>query len=97
MKVSLSNEAIEDARSAADWYIDQGAFTAAALFFDDIEQSIRLVLRHPRIGRPGAAGTRSLRLSSFPYSLVYRLGGEVVRVIAVSAHRRRPGHWLGRR
>jgi len=25
MKVSLSDEAIEDARAAADWYIDQGA------------------------------------------------------------------------
>jgi hypothetical protein len=49
VKVSLSDEAIEDARAAADWYFDQG------------------------------------------------VKGELVRVIAVSAHRRRPGYWLGRR
>ncbi len=97
MKVSLSDEAIDDARAAADWYIDQGASAAADVFFDDIERSIRLLLRHPRIGTPGVAGTRSLRLQTFPHSLVYRVAGEIVRVIAVSAHRRRPGYWLGRR
>jgi toxin ParE1/3/4 len=97
MRISLSNEAIEDARAAADWYINQGASGAADAFFDDIEQSILMLQRHPRIGTPGVAGTRSLRLQTFPHSLVYRLEGEVVRVIAVSAHRRRPGYWVGRR
>ena len=99
MKASLSDEAIADARAAADsdWYIDQGANDAANAFFDDIEQSIRLLERHPRIGTSGVAGTRSLRLQTFPHSLVYRLTGEDIRVIAVAAHRRRPGYWLGRR
>jgi plasmid stabilization system protein ParE len=32
MRVSLSNEAIDDARAAADWYIDQGASSAADAF-----------------------------------------------------------------
>ena len=49
------------------------------------------------IGTPGAAGTRSLCLQTFPHSLVYRVEGEVVRVIAVSAHLQRLGYWLGRR
>ena len=97
MKVSLSDEAIDDARAAAHWYLDQGASAAADAFFDDIERSIQLLLRYPRIGTPGVASTRSLRLQTFPHSLVYRVEGEMVRVIAVSAHRRRPGYWLGRR
>jgi toxin ParE1/3/4 len=97
MKASLSDEAIDDARAAADWFIDQGADDAADAFFDDIERSIRLLERHPRIGTPGIAGTRSLCLHTFPHSLVYRLAGEDIRIIAVAAHRRRPGYWLGRR
>jgi len=76
VKVSLSDEAIEDARAAADWYIDQGASRAADAFFDDIEQSIQLLLRHPRVGTPGVARTRSLPLQTFPHSLVYRVEGE---------------------
>ena len=67
MRSSLSDEAIEDARAAADWYIDQGAYDAADAFFDDIEQAIRLLERHPRISTPGVAGTRSLRLHTFPH------------------------------
>lgn len=97
MKASLSDEAIEDAGAAADWYMDQGAYDAADAFFDDIERSIRLLEGHPRIGTPGVAQTRSLRLHTFPHSLVYRLAGDEIRIIAVAAHRRRPGYWLGRR
>ena len=54
MRASLSDEAIEDARAAADWYIDQGALDAADSFFDDIEGSIQLLLRYPRIGKPAS-------------------------------------------
>jgi plasmid stabilization system protein ParE len=56
MRASLSDEAIEDARAAADWYVDQAAHDAADAFIDDIERSIQLLLRHPRIGAPGVAG-----------------------------------------
>jgi toxin ParE1/3/4 len=97
MKASLSEEAIEDTAAAADWYIDQGAYDAAEAFFNDLERSIRLLQRHPRSGTPGVAQTRSLRLQTFPHSLVYLLSADSIRIIAVAAHRRRPGYWLGRR
>ena len=97
MKASLSEEAVEDARAAADWYADQGAYEAVSAFFDDIERSIRLLERFPRMGARGVAQTRSLSLGSFPHSLVYRLAGDKIHIIAVAAHRRRPGYWSARR
>jgi plasmid stabilization system protein ParE len=62
LNVRLSDEAIQDAGAATDWYIDQGAARAADAFFDDMEQSIQLLLRHPRVGAHGVARTRSLPL-----------------------------------
>jgi hypothetical protein len=38
-----------------------------------------------------------LPIHRFPYSLVYRVQGGRIRVIAVAAQRRRPGFWRGRR
>lgn len=32
----------------------------------------------------------------FPYSVVYHLSGEVIRVIAVAHQSRRPGYWRGK-
>jgi hypothetical protein len=41
--------------------------------------------------------TRMLTLYDFPYSLIYRIQGDEIRVIAVAHHSRRPGYWVGRR
>jgi plasmid stabilization system protein ParE len=97
MKASFSVGAIDDINAAVDWYIEQGAIDAAAAMLDDIDASLQLLRRHPHLGSPGANNTRSMRLHVFPHSLVYRVMGDVIRVIAVAAHRRRPGYWHKRR
>ena len=97
MDASLSDEALEDARAAADWYIDNGAWTAAVAFGEELEQAIGRIRRSPGLGTPGPSGTRALPLHRFKFSLVYRVQDESLRVIAVASHRRRPLYWLGRR
>ena len=39
---------------------------------------------------------RKYRLRGFPYNLLYRMNGADIEVLAVAAHRRRPGYWSGR-
>ena len=97
MRVSLSDEAQADANAAVDWYIGEGAFIAADDFADEMEQALGLLNRFPELGETGARNTRSLPLHSFPYSLIYRLQADLIRVIAVAHHSRRPGYWVGRR
>ena len=97
MRVSLSNEAQADADAAVDWYIGEGAFIAADDFADALDQAFDLLSQFPEMGEPGSLNTRTLTLHSFPYSLIYRLQSEAIRVIAVAHHSRRPGYWLGRR
>ena len=97
MKASFSDEALADAVQAADWYIEQGAWTAAVALHVEIAAALARLLDDPGLGTPGPEATRILPVRRFPVSLVYRVEGEELRVIAVAAQRRRPGHWAGRR
>ncbi|MBX3603552.1 MAG: type II toxin-antitoxin system RelE/ParE family toxin [Rubrivivax sp.] len=97
MKLSVSEEALADAEQAVDWYVDQGAWTAAVALQVEIGEALAWVLAEPGIGTPGPMGVRILPVHRFPVSLVYRVEGDDLRVIAVAAQRRRPGHWAGRR
>jgi plasmid stabilization system protein ParE len=92
MKVSLSAEALVDAEQAADWYIDRDAWEAAQSLQKEIDQALARIAAQPGLGTPGPEQTRI-----FPMSLVYRVQGNVIRVIAVAAQRRQPGYWSARR
>lgn len=95
--ISLSEEAQADADSAIDWYIDEGAFIAADDFINEIERAFGLLRQFPALGDGGMHKARSFPLHGFPYSLIYRLQGDTVRIIAVAHHSRRPAYWAGRR
>ena len=97
MRISLSDEAQSDADAAVDWYIGEGAPIAANDFVDELERALSLLNRFPELGHASARNTRALHLHSFPYSLVYRLQADVIRVIAIAHHSRRPRYWSGRR
>lgn len=96
-QISLSEEAQADADAAIDWYIGEGALVAADDFINEIERALGLLSQYPAMGEGGAHKARSFPLHGFPYSLIYRLQGDTVRVIAVAHHSRRPGYWAGRR
>jgi plasmid stabilization system protein ParE len=97
MNIHLSDEALADAKQAADWYIDQHAWPAAAALQVEISQALARIAAEAGIGTPGPEDARILPVHRFPVSLVYRVQGDEVRVIAVAAQRRRPGYWRGRR
>jgi plasmid stabilization system protein ParE len=97
MRVELAAEAQADADQAADWYIDHDAWEAANAFYEELAKALARIGAEPGLGTPAKAGARMLPIHRFPYSLVYRVQGDGVRVIAVAAQRRRPGFWRGRR
>ena len=97
MRVSLSDEARADANAAADWYIAEGAFDAAEDLANTLDRVFGLLCDSPSMGEQAAHDTRMLALHDFPYSLIYRIQGDEIRVIAIAHHSRRPGYWVGRR
>ena len=96
MRLSISDQALEDARDTADWYISEGAWPVALRLQEQIEKALVAITRTPGLGTPGPANTKLFPVRRFPVSLVYRVDGDVVRVIAVAGQRRRPGFWLAR-
>lgn len=93
MRISFSEGALTEAQAAADYYRDEGASHAAARFLDQLDHVISILKQFPEIGVPGYPDTRSLPLNGFPFSVIYHLSGDTLRIIAVAHHRRRPGYW----
>ena len=77
------------------YFIEAGPLQAVD-FDNEVKRVVGLLLTLPKIGTPGARGTRSIPLRRYPFSLQYRIEGNVLRVIAVAHHRRRPRYWARR-
>ena len=97
MRVELAAAAQADAEQAADWYIDHDAWEAARACLEELGKALARIGAEPGLGTPAKGGMRVLPIHRFPYSVVYRVQGDQIRVIAVAAQRRRPGFWRGRR
>lgn len=97
MKYSLHPEALQDLREAAAFYRERGGSTLAQSLISDFERAVNLLLRHPELGALWRQGRRRMIVQHFPYSIVYTIAGDEVRILAVAHHRRRPGYWLRRK
>jgi plasmid stabilization system protein ParE len=65
-------------------------------FYRAFEQARDHVLAHALAGRPGPLGTRSAGLPGFSHDIVYVLRGDLLLIVAIAHHRRRPGYWSNR-
>ena len=98
MNYSLHPDALGDLRDAASFYREQAGTSLSQSFLGEFEQSINKLLRHPSLGSPWRGrGRRRYLMKHFPYSLVYIVSGEEIRILAVAHHSRRPGYWAGRK
>ena len=95
MRAHFLTPASQEFLEAVDYYEGQAPGLGKDLILD-VEGSLNLIFEFPNLGSPGPAGTRRIHLHRFPYSLVYRIEPEVLRVIAFEHHRRRPGFWKDR-
>jgi len=91
MKVSLHPGARKDVEDAAAFYEREGSAALAARFVASLEQLIALLIRHPSIGSPQPGNRRSFSMSTFPYTVVYRLHPEEIEVLVVKHDRKHPG------
>ena len=93
--VRFSDEAIEEARAAYDWYRERNP-QAALAFMRELDDAVEGVAEFPGAWTPYFDGTRRKLFVRFPFALVYRATSESVEVVAVVHQRRRPGYWQAR-
>ena len=87
--------AAQEAESAYDWYAARDA-AAAHGFREELRHAVDAVADNPRTWPRHGSRARRYVFPRFPFSLVYRLRGEEVEVIAVAHGRRKPGYWRSR-
>lgn len=66
-------------------------------FTDKFERALTQLARFQELGAADWHKTRAFTLPKLPYSLIYRVFPDHIRIIAVANHSRRPGYWAGRR
>ena len=89
----------------ADWELSEGAiyYTREAnaevglAFILEYERAPALLCAHPHLGAPWRNNRRRFPLRKFPYSVIYYVRDEELRVIALAHHRRKPSYWTGRK
>ncbi len=62
-------------------------------FTQEVEAAVQLACSFPYIGSQYKYGTRRVYPKKFPFSVVYRIQGEVVVILAVAPFSRKPGYW----
>jgi plasmid stabilization system protein ParE len=97
MRYWLHPEAENDLRDAAEFYRERADNTLSQSLLAEFERSVDVLLHHPGLGALWRNGRRRFLMKRFPYSLVYTVVGEQIRVLAVAHHSRRPDYWRGRR
>ena len=80
---------------ALDWYEWHQAGLGAR-FLEELQKTEQFIARHPSLGSPYKWGTRKRRLHIFPYNMIYTDEADVIWVIAVAHHARKPDYWLNR-
>jgi plasmid stabilization system protein ParE len=88
--------ALAELQDAADHYASQGGSGLAHMFVNEFERVVNLLVANPQLGATFRGGRRRYFFNRFPYSVIYQVTGDELRIIAVAHQRRRPGYWRGR-
>ncbi len=91
MKYSFHDQAIGDIAAAQDYYFQHAGAPVATRFITELERVLHLLSENPKFGTPIARQRRSFPLKGFPYSLVYLIEGDELRLLIVRHQRQRPG------
>ncbi len=87
--------ATQEAESTYDWYAARDE-TAAHAFREELRHAVDAVADNPLTWPRHGRRARRYVFPRFPFSLVYRMRGDEVEVLAVAHGRRRPGYWRSR-
>lgn len=88
-------EADEEFREAARYYESEAPGVGLA-FIAEVHRALSIIIAHPRSTETLRGSIRKKVLSHFPYSLFYSLETNLILVVAVAHHKRRPTYWQNR-
>ena len=81
MNISFNPAARLEFTETAGWYAEQAGERRATDFRNEVQHSLKLLSEHPSLGTPSASSTRSMVVHRYPYSVIYRIEGNILRVV----------------
>ncbi len=97
MKRVIVPAALAELQDAAAFYAASADVELGLAFLAEFERGVGAIMINPKVGAIFRGTRRRYLLRRFPYSIIYQVSAEELRVIAVAHQRRRPGYWAGRR
>jgi plasmid stabilization system protein ParE len=94
-KVTIHEEADAEVNEAAKYYEEREP-SLGLLFLAAVEEAVEKVLANPEAFQLVGDEIRRKIIGRFPYSLLYVIEPDRIRVIAVAHQKRRPGYWSHR-
>ena len=94
MKLEFHPDAAEEFGAAVEYY-EAAVSGLGNRFLLAVREATDRLLANPEIGRPRGSARRLIVLG-FPYDVAYRVRDDVIEVLAIAHHHRRPGYWRTR-
>ena len=86
----------QELNEAASYYnaASPGLGTA---FLDEVEHAVKQILEHPEASPLVNRVVRRKLVRRFPYSVMYAVQTDTIRILAIANQKRRPFYWRGRK
>lgn len=97
MKLVVTPPALAELHDASAFYMLKANVELGLAFVAEFERTANFVLDNPLLGTVFRSTRRRYILRRFPYSIIYQVTAEEIRILAVAHHRRRPGYWAQRK
>jgi toxin ParE1/3/4 len=94
---SVSLEAERDLIEGALFYAREANAELGLAFIAEFERALGVLCNFPYLGPVWRGTTRRFLLRRFPYSIIYQVKPDEIRVIALAHQSRRPEYWRGRK
>ena len=95
MRLEFFEDAASEIEEDRAWYRERSE-SAETGFLRELDHAIQQVIAAPAQWPRYLASTRRYVFPTYPYSLVYFVEDDVIRVVAVAHDKRRPGYWRQR-
>jgi plasmid stabilization system protein ParE len=93
---SIHEAAEAEINEAADFY-DLESPGLGGVFLNEIQRAIESISEFPDAAPLIRGRVRKRTVVKFPYSLIYSVRPDEIRILAVAHQKRRPFYWRGRR
>jgi plasmid stabilization system protein ParE len=95
MKIRYLDAADAEFQEAVDYYNDQRPGLGFE-FSDEVRDAVNRIRNYPQAWTPLSKRTRRCQVHRFPYSIIYELRSDLIVIVAIQHHRRKPESWRGR-